>query len=147
MRTSLAIALVTLLATREQAVRFQQNPIVTPASSPTIGDNINGPSLIRVPSWVERPLGRYYLYFSHHAGKFIRLAYADRLSGPWTVHPQGTLRLEDSPRCYDHVASPDVHVADARREILMYFHCPSGGNVDSSGRVDINQQQTFLISR
>jgi len=144
MRTSLAIALVTLLAASEQAVRFRQNPIVTPASSPTIGDNINGPSLIRVPSWVERPLGHYYLYFSHHAGKFIRLAYADRLSGPWTVHPPGTLRLEEAPRCYDHVASPDVHVDDARREILMYFHCPSGGSVDSSGRVDINQQQTFL---
>jgi len=144
MRTSLAIAFVSLLAASEQPVRFQQNPIVTPASSPTIGDNINGPSLIRVPSWVERPLGRYYLYFSHHAGKFIRLAYADRLSGPWTVHAPGTLRLEEAPRCYDHVASPDVHVDDAKREILMYFHCPSGGTVDSSGRVDINQQQTFL---
>jgi hypothetical protein len=67
--------------------------------------------------------------------------------GPVNSVSQGTLRLEDSPRCCDHVASPDVHVDDARREILMYFHCPSGGNVDSSGRVDVNQQQTFLISR
>ena len=40
--------------------------------------------------WVDRPLGRYYLYFSHHAGKFIRLAYADALTGPWKVHEGGT---------------------------------------------------------
>jgi hypothetical protein len=146
MRPFLAIALVSLSLAGERAVRFPQNPIVTPESSPSIGDSINGPSLIRVPSWVERPLGRYYLYFSHHAGKFIRLAYADQLSGPWTVHEPGTLRLADSPRCYDHVASPDIHVDDARREILMYFHCPSGGSVDSSGRVDINEQQTFLAT-
>lgn len=25
------------------------------------GENINGPSLIRVPAWVKNPLGRYYL--------------------------------------------------------------------------------------
>lgn len=116
------------------------NPIVTPASSPTLGENINGPSLIRVPSWVERPLGRYYLYFAHHGGKFIRLAYADRLAGPWRIHEPGTLRLDEAPRCSDHVASPDVHVDDARREILMYFHCPAG----AAGSVDIGQQKTFL---
>ena len=45
--------------------------------------NINGPSLIRVPSWVEHPLGKYYLYFAHHKGGSIRLAYADDPSGPW----------------------------------------------------------------
>ena len=30
--------------------------------------NINGPSLVRVPEWVEDPLGKYYLYFAHHRG-------------------------------------------------------------------------------
>jgi hypothetical protein len=146
MRTLVAVTLVSLLVASDRAVRFPQNPILTSASSPTIGDSINGPSLIRVPAWVDRPLGRYYLYFSHHAGKFIRLAYADQLSGPWTVHEPGTLRLEEAPRCFDHVASPDMHVDDARREILMYFHCPSGGSIDSNGRVDINEQKTFLAT-
>jgi hypothetical protein len=146
MRALLAVTLVSLVVASDRAVRFPQNPIVTPASSPTIGDNINGPSLIRVPTWVERPLGRYYLYFSHHAGKYIRLAYADQLSGPWTVHEPGTLQLAEAPRCFDHVASPDMHVDDARREILMYFHCPSGGSIDNNGRVDINEQKTFLAT-
>ena len=39
-----------------------------------------------------------------------------------------------------------MHVDETRREILMYYHCPSGGNVDANGRVDINQQQTFLAA-
>ena len=28
------------------------------------GENINGPSLIKVPDWIKSPLARYYLYFS-----------------------------------------------------------------------------------
>jgi hypothetical protein len=139
-------ALIGLQVVTGPVQRFPQNPIVTPASSPTIGENINGPSLIKVPAWVDKPLGRYYLYFSHHAGKFIRLAYADALTGPWKIYEAGALRIEDAPRCHDHVASPDIHVDDARREILMYFHCPSGGQVDANGRVDINQQETFVAS-
>ena len=142
MRNLLALVLVALLGVHVRAVRFPQNPIITPASSATLGENINGPSLIRVPPWVERPLGRYYLYFAHHAGSFIRLAFADRLSGPWQIYEPGTLRLEEAPRCYDHIASPDVHVDKTRREILMYFHCPAG----STGTVDIAQQQTFLAA-
>jgi hypothetical protein len=102
-----------------RAIRIRQNPIVAPAMSTTLGDNINGPSLVRVPDWIEHPLGRYYLYFAHHRGSYIRLAYADHLHGPWHLHDPGTLRLEQAPRCYDHIASPDVHVDAARHEIWM----------------------------
>ena len=52
--------------------------------------NINGPSLFRVPDWIEAPLGRYYLYFAHHKGKHIRMAFADELSGPWTYFEDST---------------------------------------------------------
>ena len=38
--------------------------------------NINGPCLIKVPKWVENPLGKYYLYFAHHKGDRIKLAVA-----------------------------------------------------------------------
>ena len=55
-----------------------------------MGSNINGPSLIRVPDWLPNPLGKYYLYFAHHKGEYIRLAYADDLSGPWTTYEAGT---------------------------------------------------------
>ncbi|MEE9374673.1 MAG: hypothetical protein V3V00_16580, partial [Saprospiraceae bacterium] len=48
-------------------------------------NNINGPSLIRVPDWIEKPMGKYYLYFAHHKGKFLRLAVADNVAGPWQM--------------------------------------------------------------
>ena len=122
------IIFVLLLAnTAISQTRLPQNPILTSASSDTIGTNINGPSLIRVPVWVEKPLGRYYLYFAHHAGKFIRLAYANQLSGPWNVYEPGTLQLNDVKACHDHDASPDVHVDEQETKIRMYFHCPVEG--------------------
>lgn len=151
MRISLAVACFAIVATgvlpisanaasSMEARRLPQNPIVTPASSDTLGDNINGPSLIRVPTWVKHPLGRYYLYFAHHGGKYVRLAYAADLKGPWHIYEPGTLRLEQAARCYDHIASPDVHVDEGRRELRMYFHCPAG----AAGSVDITEQKTFV---
>ncbi len=93
-----------------------------------IGSNVNGPSLIRAPEWLPDRLGKYYLYFAHHKGRFIRLAHADQLEGPWEVYEPGTLHLKDS-HCVDHVASPDVHVDDEARQIRMYYH-----GVSESGR-------------
>jgi hypothetical protein len=109
-----------------RAKRLGNGPIITPAMLPgSDGANINGPSLIRVPDWVPDRLGRYYLYFAHHSGACIRLAYADNLLGPWTIHEPGTLRLEDTPAARGHVASPDVHVDTDREQIVMYFHAPA----------------------
>lgn len=131
-------------------------PILTPTSHPEAGANIQGPSLVRVPDWVESPLGRYYLYFADHKGDRIGLAYANAIEGPWTVHRPGALRLADSHFAVEpppvawfelqfvrlvawwrgiqlthglereltlpHIASPDVHVDEARRRFVMYFH-------------------------
>jgi len=78
------------------ARRLPANPIVAAGAHPRIGRNIQGPSVIRVPDWVRTPLGRYYLYFADHKGDHIRLAHADAVEGPWTVHPPGALHLDDS---------------------------------------------------
>jgi hypothetical protein len=48
--------------------------IITPASHPIIGTDIQGPSVIRAPAWLADPLGRYPCYFADHKGSFIRLA-------------------------------------------------------------------------
>src|SRR3954451_19264151 len=39
------------------ARRLPQNPLITISSSPTLGDNVNGPAIIRVPPWIQHPLG------------------------------------------------------------------------------------------
>ena len=79
-----------------KVTRLLDKPVIGPDIHPSIGVNIQGPSLIRVPNWVENPLGKYYLYFADHKGLYIRLAYADNLTGPWQVHEPGSLRIEDS---------------------------------------------------
>jgi hypothetical protein len=76
--------------------RLAGNPIVRPHMDDRMGGNVQGPSLIRVPDWVEDRLGRYYLYFADHKGDYIRLAFADALAGPWRVHRPGAIRLADS---------------------------------------------------
>lgn len=101
--------------------RFVENPLVTADSDDRIGMNINGPSVIRVPDWLDDPLGQYYLYFAHHSGEYVRLAYADDLRGPWEVYSPGTLHLGET-RFDGHIASPDVHVDHHAERFRLYFH-------------------------
>lgn len=45
-----ALLLATALQGAEvSAARFSENPLITVLSSPSVGDNVNGPSIIRVP--------------------------------------------------------------------------------------------------
>lgn len=76
--------------------KIEGNPIIRPHMGTRVGHNVQGPSLVRVPDWVQHPLGRYYLYFADHKGDHIRLAVADQLEGPWRIHEPGALSLERS---------------------------------------------------
>jgi len=147
-----------------RATRLTDAPIIFPELHASIGENIQGPSLIKVPSWIPSPLGKYYLYFADHKGSYIRLAYSESLAGPWKIYPPGSLQLSnshfltnppDAPKeelekiekqrqndrgtgfrwssdelphdlftelTTPHIASPDVHVDDENKEIVMYFH-------------------------
>jgi Fusaric acid resistance protein-like len=106
--------------------RLEGNPILHRDTTTGVGRNINGPSLIIAPPWIEHPLGRYYLYFAHHRGTFIRLATANRLEGPWRLYEPGTLHLAASHFPTEgrrpHIASPDVHVDEASGTVRMYYH-------------------------
>lgn len=108
-------------SSRVSARRLDPHPLIDSSLDDSLGANINGPSLIRVPDWVRTPLGRYYLYFAHHEGAFIRMAYADTPTGPFTVHRPGVLTLAETP-FFGHIASPDVHVDHARQRIWMHYH-------------------------
>ena len=138
--------------------------IITPKLSSVIGENIQGPSVIKSPTWLHNKLGKYLLYFADHKGNNIKLAYSDDLFGPWKIYEKGTLKLSESlflnekptiPDDYEniklgsmnnlsgyvphpdqvsaipdrlddmtipHIASPDVHVDNKNKEIIMYYH-------------------------
>lgn len=121
--------------------RFSDNPLVGPSSFAPNNThvradrvrNINFPSVIRAPSWFSPRLGNYYMYFSDHHGLFVRLAYADRVEGPWKIYPHPTLTLaqvyaannvtynESSLSYKAECTSPDVHVDHQARVVRMYF--------------------------
>ena len=75
------------------------------------------PTIIKTEGRIENPLGKYYLYFADHKGHYIRLAYADKLTGPWSVHPPGSLQIEKSHFPVDPppYTEEQVKEAEARR--------------------------------
>lgn len=103
-----------------------------------IGNNINGPCCIEVPFWCDDPKGRFYLYFSDHAGDCIKLAYADDIVGPWSISDDAVLDFSGFSDAYDHMASPEIYIDHDAREIRLYFHARS----KSRGR----EQWTFLAN-
>jgi hypothetical protein len=109
--------------------RLLDRPIISPAMlAGEEGRNIAFPSLIKVPEWVPGRLGAYYLYFGHHRGDYIRMAFADDIMGPWTIHGPGVLHLRNVATIEDHISAPDVIAVDEAKQIRMYFHgVPLGG--------------------
>ncbi|NIP25071.1 MAG: hypothetical protein GWN67_14875 [Phycisphaerae bacterium] len=131
-------------------------PIITQSMFEAVGagsdgSNINGPSLLRIPDWIAPehradPNAVYYIYFAHHNGNYIRMAWAEYLEGPWNLYNipgGGVLSLgisNGSLSISGHIASPDVHVDDANQRIIMYFH---GGSVKWNG---INRGQSTCVA-
>ena len=129
--------------------RLPANPIIRPHLDRRMGDNITGPSLIRVPDWIPNPLGRYYLYFAHHDGRFIRLAYADDLAGPWHMYEPGVLTLDEALFA-GHIASPDAHVDHDARQLRLYYHgadAPSSAGARQATRVALSPDGLRFTAR
>lgn len=171
-----AVAGLPLLSAQEssrfpmKATRLNGNqPIITKelfqsagASDEKEGANIDGPSVIRIPDWIPAaqradPQAVYYMYFAHHQGDFIRLAWAVNLEGPWNLYnvsdriplgKKGVLSLGSDDKIEignglairSHVASPDVVVDDKNKSIVMYFHAPATFKGKSNG------QKTFVAT-
>ncbi|RMD80112.1 MAG: hypothetical protein D6820_07220 [Lentisphaerae bacterium] len=121
--------------------RLPQKLIIAPemfraCGRPGDGNNINGPCLLRIPDPipVERraaPQARYYLYFADHGGRYIRLAWAEHVLGPYHLYQpgKGVLRLPGDRRLLElnqtlaiggHIASPEVWYENGR--FIMIFH-------------------------
>ncbi len=108
--------------------------------------NINGPSLIRIPDWIpleERADSSavFYLYFANHRGNYLRLAWSAEIEGPYHLYKVGSeyevgnrgiidlgaddkISVRENLTLQKHMASPDVIVDDSNKQIIMYFHGP-----------------------
>ncbi len=128
------------------------------------GRNMNGPGVVRVPFWVDpgdraHPSAEYYMYFAHHGGNYIRLAWAVDIEGPWTLHdvgsgvpndergvldlgPDDTLFLGNDLTASKHIASPFVVVNHAERRFEMYFHA---SKIHHEG-VQVSGQKTLVAT-
>jgi len=120
-------------------------PLLSVNEFPQLDGNINGPALITAPDWIDSP-GKYLLYFAHHQGKSIQLAFSDHIDGPWNIQNPAPLNLEasrfstqpsrltelsDEARLwieagkdglYPHIASPDIWVDHENQQIRLYYH-------------------------
>jgi hypothetical protein len=134
----LALLFAPDLPLRVDVERFAASHIVQEEMLPAgERESICGPAMIRVPDWVEKPLGRYYLYFAHHNGRHIRLAYADDPEGPWRVHAPGVTPMASLPLLRGHVASPEAVVDEVNQRIVLFVHgrpTPGKGLGQAQGR-------------
>lgn len=127
------------------------------------GENINGPSAIRIPDWISPenradPTAKYYLYFAHHGGEYIRMAWAADIEGPWHLYNVGTgiplgnrgvLDLGDNVINLDngivipnnHLASPDAIVDNENQRIILYFHSGSSTYVNGT---EVDAQLSYV---
>jgi len=95
---------------------------------------------------------------AHHAGDYIRMAWAADLVGPWTLYQTGaevTIGdrgvLDNGLMAIDvgmgvvigenHLASPDVHIDNETEEIILYFH--SGSSTFFNGN-EIDSQHSWV---
>jgi hypothetical protein len=126
--------------------RLEGNPIVTGNLDEALDENVNGPSLVRAPSWIDDPPGKYYLYFADHAGDSIRLAFADELTGEWRLQASHPLEVDTAgPGFDDHIASPDVHVDEDEQRVRLYYHGCCAHYEDDTG--EANQFTRVATSR
>ena len=132
------------------------------------GSNINGPSVVRIPEWVAdkdkaHPSAVYYMYFGHHGGKYIRLAWSEKIEGPWTIFNTGSnddsrvngrgvldlgsddeIKFNNGIRIYNHIASPDIVIDNENKKFILYFHGPTKSSTEGDKHFDTWYQMSFV---
>ena len=117
------------------------------------GRNINGATMVRLPDWLPpakrvHPEAAYYLYFGHHGGRYIRMAWSSSPTGPFTLYQVGdgvpvgdrgvldmgaedVLPAEANPtyRVKGHISSPEVLVDDVNQRFVLFFHGIGRGGI------------------
>ncbi len=88
-------------------------------------DDIIFPSVIKVPGNIEKPLGKYYMYYAPHSNPGgICLAYSNDLDGEWTEYANNPIITNKWDDKYDveHVSSPHVLYIEEKKQFFLFFH-------------------------
>ena len=106
--------------------RAPENPLITPATHLGISANITMPSVLRAPDALAAAhgFGPYWMYFAAHDGRYIRLAHAPSVTGPWTNYTPGSLKDTEVAPFSNTISSPDVFVLPSGK-LRMYFSTDS----------------------
>ena len=78
------------------------------------GDDIEHPAFIKMEGLVEKPLGKYYLYYGPHKHEGVGVMYADSLAGPWKEY-------EGNP-VVKGAAAPDVRWVKEKGRFQLWAH-------------------------
>lgn len=88
-------------------------------------DDIIFPSVIATTGRIEKPLGKYYLYYApHDPPGGICLAYADDLAGPWKEYDKNPVIARKWPPHHDvsHVSGPHALWHEKEGCLFLYYH-------------------------
>ena len=77
-------------------------------------DDLIHPTIVKTEGRVEKPLGKYYLYYAPHKHVAISMAYSDSLGGPWTESPHNP--VVEGP------SAPDIRWIDDRGKFFLWGH-------------------------
>lgn len=92
-----------------QAVALEEKDLIFAPSK-----ELERASLVKMEGRVDKPLGKYYLFYSPHKHVGVSQAYSDRIEGPW-------IEYDRNPVVQD-VAIPDVRWIEETGRFHLWAH-------------------------
>ncbi len=115
--------------------------------------NICNPTCIELPKWCTNRLGKYYLYYADHKGKFIKLACSNNLFGNWINVNKKIAPIADFKNAVNHIASPDIYIDNINKKIYLFTHSHSNEKIGqwtflsvSSDGINFKQMSTKCLA-
>ncbi len=111
--------------------------------------SICNPCLIKTPTWFKNKLGKYYLYFADHKGKFIKLLYSDHLDKGWKFFNKKILQINTKTKydAFNHIASPEVYINNNEKKIYMFTHSHSRSKIGQWTYLSLSKDGLSYISK
>jgi hypothetical protein len=87
--------------------------------------NICNPCIVKVPEWVRDPIGKYYLYYADHRGKFIKFAFSNSIFNNWKIKLNTIININSFKNAINHIASPEIYIDNNKKKFYLLTHSHS----------------------